>query len=255
MPTLLSFLGIGGKDSMEIAFESFKNDNKRKKPILIAWIHSHVGSIKCNFSSIDLHTHHSLSKMHDGILGLVIEINENGKVSAHDFYELSNKGKRSIEICSKGQNCNSRQQHESCSDSTFYQSASRNVKLEGSFHLKVRNFMITTTTSYIKNHMTLDPDDDDFKTADESMHFENVASDRLRKRKISKNSTNKSPSKSDRKKRKVTKRIDCPFCGKGFAESYLVKHIEKIDLICKPDNKMFYFVFDICLNVSILFFF
>ena len=213
---------------------------RRKKPVLIAWIHSHVTTIKCNFSSVDLHTQNTLSKLYDGILGMVVEINEDGKVAAFDFYELSKKGKRWIENCSKSPECNSRMQHEYCSDSSLYQSARKNVQLESTFHLKVKNFISPTNNANMKIQNSFSIDDDDFQTADVSMDLENWASQRLRKRKKSKSFFEQSPSKSAKQKRNNSKRINCPFCGKNVAESYLVYHIEKT-IDCKDkcgDNKL-----------------
>ena len=92
--------GIGGEDTLVWAFQTYMLE-KKKKPIVIAWIHSHVGSVKCNFSSVDLHTQHTYSKLHNGILGMVVEIHEDGSLGEHDFYEMSRQGKRFVENCSQ----------------------------------------------------------------------------------------------------------------------------------------------------------
>ena len=66
-------LGIYGEDSIPWAFQAFEEERK-KKPCLIMWIHSHVRGSECCFSSIDNHTQYAYSKYHSGVLGLVIEI-------------------------------------------------------------------------------------------------------------------------------------------------------------------------------------
>ena len=113
----------------------------RKKPLVIAWIHSHVRGSECSFSSIDNHTQHSFSKLHKGVLGLVIEIKKNGQKGSHDFFELTQIGRKTIERCSRQKNCISNEQHDSCNGREFYQSAYNKVIFDPSFSLKVRNFM------------------------------------------------------------------------------------------------------------------
>ena len=41
------------------------------------------------FSSIDNHTQYAYSKLHSGVLGLVIEIKPNGERGNADFFEMS----------------------------------------------------------------------------------------------------------------------------------------------------------------------
>ena len=60
---------------------------------------------------MDLHTQLSLSKIHDGILGLVLEIQENGQLGQYDFFELSRSGRKHVENWSKKVDCKSRVQH------------------------------------------------------------------------------------------------------------------------------------------------
>ena len=129
-----------GEDTVKIAFESFK-DETGKEPCLIAWIHSHVGLVECNFSSVDLHAQLSYSKIYDGILGLVLKIEENGQLGQYDFFELSRSGKRHVQNCSKKVDCSSRVQHSSCNNSTYYQSAMTKVMLHNEFSLKVKKIM------------------------------------------------------------------------------------------------------------------
>ena len=92
-------VGIGDENSIEWAFRTLK-DKGSKKPLLLAWIHSHVRGAECCFSSIDCHTQHSYSKIHKGVLGLVIEIGHDGQKGVHEFYEMSYYGKQIVEICS-----------------------------------------------------------------------------------------------------------------------------------------------------------
>ena len=91
--SLFYFLGIGAENTISWAFHNFRGENNRKQ-VVLAWIHSHVQSVKCNFSSVDVHTQHTFAKIHDGILGLVIELKENGNLGQYDFFEMSLQGKR-----------------------------------------------------------------------------------------------------------------------------------------------------------------
>ena len=108
---------------------------------MIAWIHSHVRGAKCNFSSIDNHTQYAYSKVHKGVLGLVIEIQSNGMRGVYDFFELTRIGKQTIQKCSKKPDCITTAQHESCSGKNIYQSASDQVCFDDFYTLNVSNFM------------------------------------------------------------------------------------------------------------------
>ena len=119
--------------------------------------------MECSFSSEDLHTQLSLSKSYDGILGLVLEIQENGQLGQHDFFELSRSGKRHVQNCSKKVDCKSRVQHSSCDNSTYYQSAKTRVVLHEDFSLEVRNFMVTALHLKSNNDKISDHDDEDFE--------------------------------------------------------------------------------------------
>ena len=216
---------------MKIAFESFKAETG-EEPCLIAWIHSHVGSVECNFSSVDLHTQLSHSKIYDGILGLVLEILENGQLGRYDFFELSRSGKRHVQNCSRKVNCNSRVPHVSCDNSTYYQSAKTKVVLHKDSSLEVRNFMVTALYHKSNNDRISDHDDED---------FEDENTQRGKKRKFSSNESqdnfdDKPSFEIGKEKRKVAKkilkarktlRISCEFCGKNVAASWLISHIEK----------------------------
>ena len=79
--------------------------------------------------------------MHSGILGLVIEIKPNGKKGVTEFFEMSKIGKAAIEKCSRKKDCITTEQHDSCSEEGFYQSASHKVIFDDFFSLTVKNFM------------------------------------------------------------------------------------------------------------------
>ena len=116
------------------------NENSRR-PVLLAWIHSHVQSVSCNFSSVDVHTQHTFAKVYDGILGLVVELNENGQLGKYDFFEMTVHGERMVEKCSRKKNCNIMEQHQSCNNDHFYKSSFEKVILYDDSMLDVRNFM------------------------------------------------------------------------------------------------------------------
>lgn len=134
-------LGIEDKESLTWAFDKFKVD-RNEQPCLISWIHSHVGGSECSFSSIDNHTQHLLNKEHKGVLGLVVEIKQNGKKGVHDFFELTSFGKKEIQNCSRQKNCITTKQHESCMGRNFYQSAMSKVIFDDFYSIKVDNFML-----------------------------------------------------------------------------------------------------------------
>ena len=89
--------GIEGEDSLDWAFKALRSEGKME-PCLVAWIHTHVSNVKCGFSSIDSHTQYTYSKIHDEVLGLVIEVNNN-KIGQYDFFEITRQGKRFLEMC------------------------------------------------------------------------------------------------------------------------------------------------------------
>ena len=129
-------------DSITWAFQTFK-DERGKKPYLMAWIHSHVRGAECCFSSIDNHTQYAYSKVHNGVLGLVIEIKPNGKKGVHEFYEMSRMGNQTLGLCSEQKNCITSEQHDSCNGRDLYQSASSKVLLDDFYSLTITNFMAT----------------------------------------------------------------------------------------------------------------
>ena len=115
-------------------FENFDSEGKGN-PHLICWIHSHVGEIECGFSSIDVHTQHTIAKIHKEVLGMVIELNESGQMVKYDFYEISRQGSRCVENCSKKKGCNAMQQHDSCYNVNFYKSVKGDIFYPDSSHI------------------------------------------------------------------------------------------------------------------------
>ena len=134
-------LGIEGQDSLTWAFNKFEKDRK-EKPCLISWIHSHVGGSECCFSSIDNHIQHTHQKYHKGVLGLVVEIKHNGKKGVYDFFELTSFGKKEIDKCNRRRNTVTTEQHESCMGREFYQSAKTKVLFDAFYSIEVANFML-----------------------------------------------------------------------------------------------------------------
>ena len=116
------------------------SENSRQ-PVLMSWIHSHVQGVKCNFSSVDLHTQHTFAKVYKNILGLVVELTEAGQIAKYDFFEMSVKGKLSIEICSRKENCQPRLQHQSCNNDLYYKSSIEKVIFHDDTSLECKNFM------------------------------------------------------------------------------------------------------------------
>ena len=108
----------------------------------MSWIHSHVRGVECCFSSIDVHTQHTFAKIHEEVIGMVIQLNENEEIVHYDFYEMSRQGLRYVENCSRKKNCNTRQQHDSCYNTNLYKTASDKVMLHDDVGLKVQNFML-----------------------------------------------------------------------------------------------------------------
>ena len=127
---------------MEWIFKNLIYSEERGRPYLMSWIHSHVGGAECFFSSVDVHTQHTLAKFHEAVIGMVIQLNENDEIVHHDFYEMSRQGLRHVENCSKKRNCNSRQQHDSCYNTNLYKTASDKVMLHDDVGLRVQNFML-----------------------------------------------------------------------------------------------------------------
>ena len=107
----------------------------------MSWIHSHVQGVKCNFSSVDLHTQHTFAKVYKNILGLVVELTEAGKIAKYDFFEMSIEGKLAIEKCSRKKNCQPRVQHESCNNDSYYKSSIEKVIFQDDTSLDCINFM------------------------------------------------------------------------------------------------------------------
>ena len=107
---------------------------------LIAWIHSHVRGAMCGFSSIDVHTQFAYSRMYEGTIGIVVEINDAGVCQNFDFFNLTRYGQEKVELCSRIRNSSSIQ-HELCSDADFFQSVKGETLLASELKLESFNFM------------------------------------------------------------------------------------------------------------------
>ena len=132
-------------------FNNFVSEG-RGNPILMCWIHSHVRGVECGFSAIDVHTQNTFAKIHHNVLGMVIQLNETGRLAKYDFYEMSRQGSRYVENCSRKENCNSMQQHESCYNANFYKTARDKVMLHDDSGLTVQNFMTPNTRVQNEQH-------------------------------------------------------------------------------------------------------
>ena len=135
--------GINGEDSMEWVYHSSNLAKKKEKPELMAWIHSHVRGSECGFSSIDVHTQYTYNLVYNGILGIVVEIDESGDYKTHDIFELTEKGNALVAKCSKKKNCKTDVQHDSCSHKEFFESCKdEKVLYHDDTSLKIDNFMV-----------------------------------------------------------------------------------------------------------------
>merc|ERR1712016_238448 len=85
---------------------------------IATWIQSHVEEVKCCFSSIDLHTQNTLSKMYPDILGMVCQIGKDGSLEKHDYFGLTRKGHYGLSKCKKS----GTKFHEGCYKESFYTS-------------------------------------------------------------------------------------------------------------------------------------
>ena len=214
---LFSFiLGIENEDSLPWAFETFKTE-RNKTPILIAWIHSHVRGAECSFSSIDNHTQHAYSKLHREVLGLVIEIQPNGKKGVYDFFELSKLGIEAIERCSRSKNCITTAQHDSCTGRKFYQSAMEKVSFDDFYTLNVSNF-ISKGTENGQNQPSTD------MISEDEMEVENMSENSI--------DTEENPNvsispevRTEPEKNQQANKTDCKYCKKSFVN--LFSHISR----------------------------
>ena len=103
--------GIKNSDSQTWMFTRSETAQSGKAVKLISWIHSHVRGASCQFSSIDVHSQFSMSRLYDGITGIVIKISSNGTCDTFDAFTLTSVGQKKIQQCKE----DSRHQHASCS--------------------------------------------------------------------------------------------------------------------------------------------
>ena len=118
------FLGVptgNPFDNDTCAWITLNSPMKKKygsKLSIATWIHSHVEEVKCCFSSIDLHTQNTLSKMYPDILGMVCQIGKDGSLEKHDYFGLTRKGHYGLSKCKKS----GTKFHEGCYNESFYTS-------------------------------------------------------------------------------------------------------------------------------------
>ena len=113
-----SILEINGQDTQ---MWMLLNLNLGENLAIIGWIHSHVQSMHCCFSSVDIHTQFAQQRMYEGSFGLVVEIKPDSTVGNYDAYMVSELGKAAVQECNR-LHSPSRIQHESCSHEEFYYS-------------------------------------------------------------------------------------------------------------------------------------
>jgi hypothetical protein len=183
---------------------------------LIAWIHSHVRGAECSFSSIDNHTQHAYSKLHSGVLGLVIEILPDGKRGVYDFFELSRFGKQIIERCNRSKHCITTVQHDSCMGKKFYQSAMGKVSFDDFYTLNVSNF-ISKETNNGQNQPTE-------STSENEMEVEEMSKNSIGNQENS-NVSMSAGERMEPKKHQLGNKINCNYCKKSFVN--LFSHLSR----------------------------
>ena len=102
-----------------------------------------------------MHTQFSFERIHHGILGTVIEIDQHNTCKKFDFYALTQIGKDIVGDCSRKRNCSTRDFHSSCADQNFYDS----MKAQVSFVNEIPNYY---------NFARIQPIDDNFESEHET---------------------------------------------------------------------------------------
>ena len=106
--------------------------------IPVSWIHTHVASAPCGFSSIDMHTQYILEDI--GMFGTVFEINKKNVCENFDFYTLTEEGFNVVRACREPANI----QHISCYNLDFFCSIMPQVSIVDSLPLQISNFSAIT---------------------------------------------------------------------------------------------------------------
>ena len=115
------------KDCAWMSVNSLIQEKFQAKLEIIAWVHSKFEGNE--ITSFDLHNQMTWSSMFPDILGLVIQLNEDGtKIGTFDFYALTMKGKRILSKCEKPKN----QLHDECSNKALYKSCMDYVRFSDS---------------------------------------------------------------------------------------------------------------------------
>ena len=85
---------------------------------IASWVHSHVEGVECCFSSVDLHTQFSYTRIYPDLLGLVFEINPNGNLKKYDYYGFTPEGNSKLRNCKLP----GTQFHDECWQKSYYTS-------------------------------------------------------------------------------------------------------------------------------------
>jgi hypothetical protein len=117
----MQFAGSFGTDTSQWMLQQSRTAIANPETtVIVSWIHSHVRGTKCGFSSIDVHTQYGYSLSFPNLLGLVVEIQDDGTPISEAF-TLTAQGNAIVKTCSRANNLSSLQ-HEGCSLRSMYQS-------------------------------------------------------------------------------------------------------------------------------------
>ena len=143
-----TFSGIGSHyDSISWLKELEDLGDLTKDTKLAFWIHTHVRGSLCGFSSVDVHTQYAYNLLSPKVLGLVIQLNENGECENYDFYELTSTGSKIVKECGKTLNLSSIQ-HESCSGQDLFKSAKQKIEFSEKISINVQDYRISTEEKF-----------------------------------------------------------------------------------------------------------
>ena len=161
---------------------------------------------ECGFSSIDNHKQYAYSKIFPEVLGLVIEINEEGQKVEHHFFEMSKIGRRAISCCSRQANCTTREQHDSCGGKENYQIADHKVLFDDFYSINVSNFIASNNVSDIVSEVPMQTED--------SFEHESI----------------ETKQDEDNRMKGLT---ECKHCLKSISTSKVIMHLERSRKGCK----------------------
>ena len=129
--------------------ESFNLNNRDENTTLALWIHTHVRGSSCGFSSVDVHTQYAYRLISPTILGLVVELEENGQCGDYDFFELTSYGNESVRACGTTFNLSS-VQHESCAGKDLFKSAMHRITFSDGISTNLKDFRQKTLKLPVK---------------------------------------------------------------------------------------------------------